>query len=115
MARGVTEKKFEANIPLALYEQYEDWAEGRTRIPNTQLGEALFRLFLAAPEGVKLLALYGRGDQLASAAACREDFLAAKIVDDALTDTAKHAGTKDHTPAKSSRSRKSPGRGRKAG
>lgn len=88
MTRGLTEKKFEANVPLALWEAYEHWAKGRAKIPNTQLMEALFRLFLAAPEGVKLLALYGRGDQLARAAEFREDFLAAEILDDALADEA---------------------------
>ena len=52
--------------------------------------EALFRLFLAAPEGVKLLALYGRGDQLAAAAECREEFLAATVVVAAATRNAGH-------------------------
>jgi len=69
MARGVNEKKFEANVDLSLWEQYEAWAEGRMRIQNRQLLTALFRLFLSAPEHVKLLALYGKGDQLDLAAA----------------------------------------------
>jgi hypothetical protein len=88
MTRGLTEKKFEANVPLDLWEAYERWAKGRSKIPNTQLMEALFRLFMAAPEGVKLLALYGRGDQLARAAEFREDFLASGILDAALADEA---------------------------
>lgn len=106
MTRGLTEKKFEANVPLALWEAYEHWAKGRAKIPNTQLMEALFRLFLAAPEGVKLLALYGRGDQLARAAEFREDFLAAEILDDALADAAAHS----ETPATTAKAPKRSGR-----
>lgn len=59
------EKKFEARIPTALWDQYEAWAEGRAKIGNRQLLIALFRLFLRVPEWTRLLALYGKDDQLA--------------------------------------------------
>ncbi len=88
MARGLTEKKFEANVPLPLWEAYEQWAQRRAKIPNTQLMEALFRLFLAAPESIKLLALYGRTDQVETLAQMREDLLAAAILDAAEADEA---------------------------
>ena len=89
MPRTPSEKKFETDIHKSLWEAYEKWADGRGRISNRQLAEALFRLFLAAPEGLKLLALYGRKDQLASAAECRAEFVAAQIVDATEADAAR--------------------------
>jgi len=68
MPRGPNDKKFEADIPRTMWDAFETWAQHRGPINNRQLCQALFRLFLAAPEGVKLLALYGRGDQLEMAA-----------------------------------------------
>lgn len=81
-------RKVEAHVPRAMWEEFEKWAEDRGPVPTRYLMIAMLRLFLAAPEGVKLLALYGRGDQLARAAEFREDFLAAEILDDALADEA---------------------------
>lgn len=105
MTRGVTEKKFEANVPVTVWREYERWAQGRGRIPNTQLLEAMFRLFLAAPESVKLLALYGRVEQLEAVTDYREDFLAAEILDAAEADEAAPHETTVGKPAEAKRSR----------
>lgn len=58
------EKKFEAVIPLELWTAFEAWAKGRTRMTNPQIAEALFRLFLGAPESMKILAFVANWDQL---------------------------------------------------
>jgi hypothetical protein len=81
-------RKVEAHVPHAMWEEFEKWAEDRGPVPTRYLMIAMLRLFLAAPEGVKLLALYGRSDQLARAAEFREDFLAPGILDAALADEA---------------------------
>ena len=64
MPRGPHEKKFEADIPRTLFDAYEEWASGRGRISNRQLMVAMFRLFLAAPDALKMAALYGTDDQI---------------------------------------------------
>lgn len=110
-----SQKKFEARVGIALWDRYEQWAEGRGRIDNAQLMTALLKLFLAAPEGVKLLSLYGRDDQLASAAEVRADLLAAGIVSAALADVAGRRETPARSPAESKRSAKPPDRDRKTG
>lgn len=56
MVRGLDEKKFEANIPASVWEEYETWAQGRD-ISNRQLLKAFVRLFLGAPEWLKMIAL----------------------------------------------------------
>jgi hypothetical protein len=66
MAQQPHEKKFEAVIPLDLWRAFEAWAKNRTKMTNPQIAEALFRLFLAAPEWMKLLAFVANWDQLAN-------------------------------------------------
>jgi hypothetical protein len=54
---------FGADIPGHLWDSYERWARGRGKIDRRQLQRALFRLFLAAPEPLKMAALFGKGDK----------------------------------------------------
>jgi len=75
MPRGPNERKFEGDIPIVLWEQYESWAVGRGKISNRQLASALFRLFLSAPEWMQLLALFGKEDQLKVDEAIYREFL----------------------------------------
>ncbi len=49
--------KFEAMIRNSLYDAMYSWVQDRGKLSNTQIGEAMFRLFLAAPGWVKVLAL----------------------------------------------------------
>lgn len=106
MARGPNDRKFEADIPRAMWDQFEVWANNRGPINNRQLCQALFRLFLAAPESIKLLALYGRTDQVETLAEMREDLLAAAILDAAEADVAAHG----ETPASTAKAPKRPAR-----
>jgi len=69
MARGPNDRNFQADIPNALWEQYEAWAEGRGKIYNRQLLTALFRLFVNAPESVKRAALNGTDDEITASIA----------------------------------------------
>ena len=115
MTTGPHEKKIEGRIPIALWERYERWAEGR-KISQAHLLNALFRLFLSSPEWLKLLALFGREQDLDVAAAFEqiylegrsagadgvsdtaEDRLAAETVRRALADEAKRTGKKAGSP-----------------
>jgi len=56
--------KFEAMIRNSLYDEMDLWAQGRGKLSNAQIGEAMFRLFLAAPGWVKVLALVLSLDEL---------------------------------------------------
>ncbi len=66
MTESLDEKKFEARIPLELWEEYEDWAKGRAKLSNPDILIAFLRLFLHVPDWARLLAIYGKGDQLAA-------------------------------------------------
>lgn len=57
-------KKIEAHVPQALWDRFEEWATDRPTIPMRHLVTAWVRLFLAAPETLKQLALSGRPDQM---------------------------------------------------
>ena len=110
MAAEKNMRKVEAHVPRPLWDEVEAWTESRGGIPTRYLLTAMFRLFLAAPEGVKLLALYGRADQLADVAAYREDFLAAGILDAAEAD---EAATSETTAGKRKALRSTDGKRRR--
>ncbi len=57
-------KKIEGHVPLAIWTRYEKWAEERGKIQMRQLLTALFKLFLNAPDHMKVLALYGREEDI---------------------------------------------------
>lgn len=59
-----TEKKFQAKIPIAIWDEWEHWLDGRGTLNNTQIFCGLLRLFLASPESLQLKALFGRADEL---------------------------------------------------
>lgn len=59
-----TEKKFQAKIPIHIWDEWEHWLDGRGSLNNTQIFCGLLRLFLAAPESLQLKALFGRADEL---------------------------------------------------
>ena len=63
MAQVPGSKKFEGLMPESMWTEYESWAEDRD-ITNRQLLKALFRLFLSAPDWLKVLALYGKVDRI---------------------------------------------------
>lgn len=64
MGNPELDKKFNARVDNALWEQWEHWLDGRGRVTNKQLMSALLRLFLGAPELIQLKALFGRQDAL---------------------------------------------------
>ncbi len=131
MRTPLIEKKFEARIPISLWERYERWAEGR-KINNAQLATALLRLFLSSPEWLKLVAMFGRAEDLNVAGAFEQiylegrsaaadqvtpsddDRLAAETVRRALADEAAQHGRKGAAPAADAPDRKARGR-RKSG
>lgn len=108
MSGSLDEKKFEARVPPDLWEQYEQWAEGRAKIGNRQLLIALLRLFLRVPEWARLLALYGKEDQLADLDAIRPEQLAMRsetatageIVDNAVRRVQSRRSAPDRPPDK---------------
>ena len=57
-------RQFVSHLPRDLWDEYEAWSSQRGKIQNRQLMAALFRLFLAVPDRVKLLALYGLSKEL---------------------------------------------------
>ena len=69
------------HVPNSLWDRYETWSEGRGKIQMRQLLGALFRLFLAAPEWLKLMALYGKDEDMGTLVA--EGF---ESVDETATD-----------------------------
>ena len=131
MATGPHEKKIEGRIPIVLWERYEEWAEGR-KISQAHLLNALFRVFLSSPEWLKLLALFGREQDLDVASAFEQiylegksdgadrvrpsddDRLAAETVRRALADEAAQHGRKGAAPAADAPDRKARAR-RKSG
>lgn len=60
MARKKTDHHFAADVPGPIWSQFEKWLQGRGKLSNPQIGAVLLRLFLAAPEGIRLLAFAGR-------------------------------------------------------
>lgn len=58
--RKPNQKYVGGDIPKPLWDAVESWAAGRPKIDKRRLLTAVFRIFLAAPESVKLAALYGR-------------------------------------------------------
>lgn len=60
MSGPSVEKKFEARIPVGLWNEYETWLEGRGRVDNGTLMEKLLRLFLDLPERTQLQLLFGK-------------------------------------------------------
>jgi len=64
MSEIQTEKKFQAKIPIAIWDEWEHWLDGRGSLNNTQIFCGLLRLFLASPESLQLKALFGRADEL---------------------------------------------------
>lgn len=115
MKRGVTSKKIEADLPVELTDAYDAWAKDRPRRTNTQIVEAMWRLFLAAPDNVKLAALDGTMDELHSAIRSREYDLGAGVVDAVVADPARPAETQGIRPADATRSQTPRSRGRKRG
>jgi hypothetical protein len=115
MKRGVTSKKFEADLPVELTDAYDAWAKDRPRRTNTQIVEAMWRLFLAAPEAVKLTALTGTIEQIAHAIRSRESALGAGLVDAVVADVKAPGETQGIPAANGKQSQTLRGRGRKRG
>ena len=115
-------------MPESMWTEYESWAEGRD-ITNRQLLKALFRLFLSAPDWLKVLALYGNLDRIQIEDGFRqlfleygtavspseiEDRIARMAVERALADEAAQHGRKGAAPAADAPDRKARAR-RKSG
>jgi hypothetical protein len=66
MAQGPDQTKFEALIRNSLVDAINAWAKERGKLSNSQIGEAMFRLFLAAPNWVRLLAFVASPEELQS-------------------------------------------------
>jgi len=64
MAQTPDQTKFEALIRNSLFDGVAEWVKHRGKPSNTQLGEAMFRLFLAAPNWIKLLAFIAASEDL---------------------------------------------------
>lgn len=64
--------KFEAMIRNSLFDEVALWVKARGKVSNTQLGESMFRLFLAAPGWVKALSLIASLDELRGLPAVRQ-------------------------------------------
>jgi hypothetical protein len=64
MARKESEHFFGGDIDIRMWERFETWAKGRGKLSNRQIQSALFRLFLAAPEGIQLCAFTGKDDEV---------------------------------------------------
>jgi hypothetical protein len=64
MTNPKEQKKFEARIAQDLWDEYEAWVGARVSVTNTQLLSGLLRLFLLAPEDVKLRTILGRPEDL---------------------------------------------------
>ncbi|HUU94052.1 MAG TPA: hypothetical protein VM238_22905 [Phycisphaerae bacterium] len=125
MAQLPNVHKFEATIPDSMWDEYERWAMGRD-VSNRHLLKALFRLFLSAPDWLKLLALYGKTERIQIEEGFRqllaeygpgsvnrrdgEDDLAAETVRDAEVDEAAQHGTKAGRSAGTGQSQKARGR-----
>jgi len=67
MTDAQTEKKFEAKIPMPIWEQWEKWAQGRPKLQNPQIFIGFLRLFLLMPREVQMRALGGTEDELRDA------------------------------------------------
>jgi hypothetical protein len=50
-------RKFEVKVPIALWERWEQWIEGRGSLTNPQIMCGLLKLFLASEEPAQLQAL----------------------------------------------------------
>jgi|GEM_PF-6133928 len=62
-----TEKKFEAKIPMPLWDQWEKWAQGRPKLQNPQIFIGFMRLFLLMSRDVQMKALSGTEEELRDA------------------------------------------------
>jgi len=60
MGDASVEKKFEARIPMCLWDEYDSWGEGRGSVSNGTLLGRLLRLFLDLPEPTQLQILFGK-------------------------------------------------------
>lgn len=64
MSTDLTEKKFQAKIPMAVWDQWEEWAQGRPKFQNPQIFIGFLRLFLLMPREVQMKALSGTEEEL---------------------------------------------------
>lgn len=113
MARGPHEKKFEADMPKVLWDEFERWADDRLPMNNKQILAAMFRLFLAVPESLRLLAIAGRLDHLEKASRESWDALAAEILQRASVDAREHRETQGAGEVEQKSSRPSRGHTRR--
>ncbi len=64
MNDDLAEKKFQAKIPMLIWDQWEAWAKGRPKFQNPQIFIGFLRLFLLMPKDVQMKALSGTEEEL---------------------------------------------------
>jgi hypothetical protein len=113
MTRKENDQHFAADIDSAIWAQFEEWTKGRSKYQNKQIGDAVFRLFVNAPNAIKHLAFAGTGTELQTATAEWLRFLAAQAVQGAVTESEGLPETQAQSRVESRQSRKQ--RGSQAG
>jgi len=67
MNDDLAEKKFQAKIPMPIWDQWEAWAKGRPKFQNPQIFIGFLRLFLLMSRDVQMKALSGTEEELRDA------------------------------------------------
>jgi hypothetical protein len=104
MSDVAVEKKFEARIPMDLWDEYETWLENRGSVSHATLLSRLLRLFLDLQEQTQLRVLFGKElPKLTEESSSSKPLVADAIVSDAERSVQSRRSAQDRQQGKAGR------------